>query len=64
MSDYPTLTPRTQAVIDGEFSEIRMTGLAQVLERELAVQTDLANHWRDVATKLKAGQPAGLEPVD
>lgn len=26
-----------------------MVGLAQVLERELAVQTDLTNHWKSVA---------------
>ena len=47
--DRRELTPRTQAILDGPHAAIRMVGLAQVMERELAVQTDLTNHWRAVA---------------
>ena len=42
----PDFTPRCTSVLTGEFPEARIAGLALTLERELQVQTDLANHWK------------------
>ena len=63
------LCPRTEAVLTGEFPNARIVGLAMELERELSVQTDLANHFRAETVKLKArlaevGQTVNDNPVD
>jgi len=48
----PDFNPRTNAVLNSGFAEFRLASLALSLERELAVQTDLARHWKVEAARL------------
>lgn len=50
----PDFAPRVNALLDGEFPETRIVGLAFELERELQVQTDLSNHWKAKASEYRA----------
>ena len=48
-----SLCPRVKEVLGGPHVDIRMVGLAQKLEMELSVQTDLAVHWKEQALKYR-----------